>query len=72
MSSITKIELKKVLADKGVTLIGGDLDEAPMAYKDLNAVMLAQTDLVEVLAKFTPQVVRMAAPDKRAKGGWEK
>src|SRR6185436_15952189 len=28
---------------------GGVLDETPMAYKDIDAVMAAQTDLVEVL-----------------------
>jgi tRNA-splicing ligase RtcB len=72
LSSITKPELKKMLADKGVILIGGDLDEAPMAYKDLNAVMNAQTELVDILGKFSPKIVRMADPDKRLKGGWEK
>lgn len=58
--TITKSEIKKVLADNGVTLIGGDLDEAPMVYKDIEKVMLAQTNLVEVLAKFHPKIVRMA------------
>ncbi len=71
MNNITRSELKKVLADKGVTLVGGDLDEAPMVYKDIHQVMSHQQDLVEVLAKFTPKIVRMADPDKRIKGGWE-
>jgi tRNA-splicing ligase RtcB len=31
-----------------------------MAYKDIHTVMAAQTDLVEVLAKFQPRIVRMA------------
>jgi tRNA-splicing ligase RtcB len=31
-----------------------------MAYKDIHAVMAAQHDLVEVLAKFEPRIVRMA------------
>ena len=30
-------------------LIGGGLDEAPMAYKDIDAVMRAQDDLVEIV-----------------------
>ncbi|MDJ1468303.1 RtcB family protein [Xanthocytophaga flava] len=70
LKTITRPELKQVLADKGVTLIGGDLDEAPMVYKDINQVMSYQNDLVEVLARFTPKIVRMADPDKRTKG-WE-
>jgi tRNA-splicing ligase RtcB len=36
------------------------MDESPMAYKDINAVMAAQNDLVEVLAKFEPRIVRVA------------
>jgi tRNA-splicing ligase RtcB len=46
-------------------MIGGDLDEAPMVYKDIHGVIAAQQDLVEVLAKFTPKIVRMADPDRR-------
>jgi tRNA-splicing ligase RtcB len=40
--------------------MGSDMDEAPMAYKDIHTVMAAQSDLVEVLAKFEPRIVRMA------------
>jgi len=48
------------LIDKRITLMGSDMDEAPMAYKDIHTVMAAQQDLVEVLAKFEPRIVRMA------------
>jgi tRNA-splicing ligase RtcB len=48
------------LVDKRITLLGSDLDEAPMAYKNIHAVMAAQHDLVDVLAKFEPRIVRMA------------
>jgi tRNA-splicing ligase RtcB len=37
-----------------------DMDKPPMAYKDIYTVMAAQNDLVEVLAKFKPRIVRMA------------
>lgn len=47
------------LKDHGVDLIGSGLDEAPMAYKDIHAVMDAQKDLVEVVGTFLPKVVRM-------------
>ena len=43
----------------GVTLIGGGVDEAPMAYKNIHQVMALQQDLVEVLAEFHPRLVRM-------------
>ncbi|MCC8408562.1 RtcB family protein [Mucilaginibacter sp. UR6-1] len=36
------------------------MDEAPMSYKDIHTVMAAQHDLVEVLVKFEPRIVRMA------------
>ena len=36
------------------------MDEAPMAYKNIEQVMAAQTDLVDVVAKFSPKIVRMA------------
>jgi tRNA-splicing ligase RtcB len=65
LSNLNKQEVKKLLADKGVTMIGGDLDEAPMVYKDIHQVINAQSDLVDVLGKFTPKIVRMADPDKR-------
>ena len=34
--------------------------EAPMAYKDINKVMAAQADLVDVLAVLRPRIVKMA------------
>ena len=36
------------------------MDESPQAYKPIEAVIKAQTELVEVLGKFTPRIVRMA------------
>ena len=44
----------------GVTLMSAGLDEAPDAYKDIHAVLAAQRDLVEVIGRFDPRVVRMA------------
>ena len=53
-------EVDRFLAAAGITLIGGGLDEAPSAYKDIDAVMAQQRELVEVVGKFHPKVVRMA------------
>jgi len=58
--SLTQSEVSKHLADHGIHLIGGGIDEAPMAYKDIHTVMANQTELVEVLGAFYPRMVRMA------------
>jgi tRNA-splicing ligase RtcB len=58
--NVTKNDMKQILQDMGVTLIGGGLDEAPMAYKDIHKVMASQQELVDVVAKFSPKMVRMA------------
>ena len=71
-NNLSKAEMKKLLSAKGIILSGGDIDEAPMAYKNIDAVMAAQNNLVEVIATFTPKIVRMADADKRGGGGWEK
>ncbi|WP_224994458.1 RtcB family protein [Cesiribacter sp. SM1] len=57
--SFTGSELKKVLSREGVTLIGGGIDEAPIAYKNLEEVMACQRELVDVIGSFTPKIVRM-------------
>ncbi len=59
MANITHNALKDELKKHGVKLLGGGLDEAPFAYKDINAVMQSQTALVEVVGKFTPKIVKM-------------
>jgi len=59
VSRNTKSAMSKLLRDKGVTLIGGALDESPFAYKKLESVMNFQSDLVEKVGKFYPRIVRM-------------
>jgi len=51
---------KEMLSMNEITLLGSDIDEAPLAYKDIHTVMQAQTQLVEVLGTFQPKIVRMA------------
>lgn len=65
IQSITRADMKAILKEHNVTLIGAGLDEAPMAYKDINKVMAAQTDLVDIVAKFEPKMVRMADDGSR-------
>jgi len=58
-------DAKRFLGERGVTLISAGLDEVPMAYKDIHAVMAAQQDLVEVVARFDPKLVKMAPAGER-------
>jgi tRNA-splicing ligase RtcB len=51
---------QQFLRERGVTLLSAGLDEVPMAYKDIDEVMGAQSDLVEPLARFEPRLVKMA------------
>lgn len=58
-SAFTREDVNYYLQKQGVELIGGGLDEAPMAYKDIHEVMKSQTELVDTLALFYPKIVRM-------------
>ncbi|MFH0909180.1 MAG: RtcB family protein [bacterium] len=58
-------DAKRFLGERGVTLMSAGLDEVPMAYKDIHAVMAAQQDLVEVIAQFDPKLVKMAPAGER-------
>lgn len=60
LNSITKTERDRYLRERNVTLLGGGLDESPQAYKPIQDVIAAQRDLVDIVAKFTPVMVRMA------------
>lgn len=65
MKSISRSGMQHALEQAGVMLLGAGLDEAPMAYKDIHTVMAAQTDLVDVVARFLPRIVRMADDGSR-------
>jgi tRNA-splicing ligase RtcB len=54
-----------MLRQRGVTLISAGLDEVPDCYKDIHTVMAEQADLVDVLARFDPKVVKMAPSGER-------
>jgi tRNA-splicing ligase RtcB (3'-phosphate/5'-hydroxy nucleic acid ligase) len=60
LGSITKPMRDAYLREKGVTLLDGGLDEAPQAYKNINEVIGAQSELVEILARFKPRIVMMS------------
>ncbi|PNY81860.1 RtcB family protein [Deinococcus koreensis] len=58
-STLAKKEVQAYLKQRGVTLLGGGIDEAPQAYKRIEDVLARQGDLVAVIGQFTPWVVRM-------------
>jgi tRNA-splicing ligase RtcB len=51
---------KDWLEKAGVQLLSAGIDEAPGVYKDIHSVMAAQSDLVDVVARFDPKIVKMA------------
>ncbi|MEO6668709.1 MAG: RtcB family protein [Ferruginibacter sp.] len=59
LANISHEALAKELKEHGVTLLGGGLDEAPFAYKDIREVMKSQQQLVEVMGLFFPKIVQM-------------
>ena len=60
LDSIGKATRDEYLKERGITLLGGGLDESPQAYKPIEKVIAAQQELVDVMGKFTPRIVRMA------------
>ncbi len=65
-NTFTSKDLIDILTKRGVTLISAGLDEIPMAYKNIDAVMSQQKGLVETLARFEPKLVKMAPPESRS------
>ena len=59
IAALAKKDVQAYLDARGITLIGGGIDEAPQAYKRIQDVIAAQRDLVDVLATFQPRTVRM-------------
>ena len=58
-NSFTVSYMKKQLSAAGVSLMGGSVEEASQAYKDIEKVMETQKDLITIHGKFMPRIVRM-------------
>lgn len=56
-------EWQQWIRDKGVTLIGADLDEAPQAYRRLPDVLAAHANTIEIVHRLRPFGVIMAGND---------
>lgn len=60
---ISEAEMHRWLKNEGVTLRGGDVDEAPQAYRRLSDVLIYHEETIEVLHTLTPMGVAMAGRD---------
>lgn len=58
--------VQKDLEKKGVHVLSAGADEAPGVYKDIEDVMREQADLVEIVARFDPRIVKMCDDGSRA------
>ncbi len=56
---------KQHLANYNVRVLASSLDEVPGAYKDIDAVMAAQADLVDIVGQFSPRIVMMCSDSDR-------
>jgi tRNA-splicing ligase RtcB len=57
-------EMQQWLREKGVTLVGGGLDEAPQAYRRLPDVLAAHAGTVKIEHTLRPFAVVMAGPNE--------
>jgi tRNA-splicing ligase RtcB len=64
-SRFTWKDVRPVLEEANVTLLSAGIDENPGVYKDIHEVMAQQSDLVDVVARFDPRIVRMADGGER-------
>lgn len=53
-------EVQRDLEHRGVRVLSAGADEVPYVYKNILDVMAAQTELVDVIARFDPRIVKMS------------
>jgi tRNA-splicing ligase RtcB len=58
--------VKRELEAKGVRVLSAGADEVPGVYKNINDVMREQADLVEIVARFEPKIVKMCGDGSKA------
>lgn len=58
--------VRKDLEAKGIRVLSAGADEAPGVYKDIESVMAAQADLVDIVARFDPKIVKMCDDGSKA------
>jgi tRNA-splicing ligase RtcB len=63
--SFTRHQMEAWLRDRGVTLVGGGVDEAPMAYRRLDEVLQHHEGTIKIVHRLRPFGVLMASDDDR-------
>ena len=63
--TFTRTEMDAWVRQKGVHLVGGDLDESPMAYRRLGEVLAAHANTVRIVHTLKPFLVVMAGKEVR-------
>jgi tRNA-splicing ligase RtcB len=58
--------VRKQLADRNIEVLSAGADEVPGVYKDIDVVMSQQQDLVDILARFDPRIVKMCGDGSKA------
>ncbi len=58
--------VQKNLAKRGIQILSAGADEVPMVYKNIENVMSEQSDLVDVIARFDPRIVKMCGDGSKA------
>lgn len=53
-------QVNSMLKQRGIRVLSAGLDEVPGGYKNILEVMDAQSDLVEIVARFDPKLVKMS------------
>lgn len=57
-------QVQKELEQKGIRVLSAGSDEVPGVYKNIDAVMREQQDLVAIVARFDPKIVKMCESGK--------
>ncbi len=63
--TFTWSSVRRRLDQLGITVLSAGVDEVPGVYKDIEEVMAAQKDLVTIIARFDPKIVKMAPAGER-------
>ena len=58
-------DARPLLEKRHVTLLSAGLDELPFVYKNIDDVIAAQSDLVDIAGRFDPRIVKMAPAGER-------
>ncbi|MCA9062812.1 MAG: RtcB family protein [Planctomycetaceae bacterium] len=57
--------VRKTLEKRGIHVLSAGSDEVPGVYKNIEQVMAEQSDLVEMVARFDPRIVKMCGDGSR-------